>query len=72
MYLLVISNESFIIRAAKESHLQCQGRYEQVHVLLQRIPFSLTLYSLLLIGLDVVLGIRWLEQLGPVVCNWKQ
>jgi hypothetical protein len=39
---------------------------EHVLVLLQGIPFSLTLYSLLLIGLDVVLGIQWVKLLK---CN---
>jgi hypothetical protein len=34
--------------------------------------FSLTFYSLLLKGLDVVLGIQWLELLGSVVCDWKR
>jgi uncharacterized membrane protein (Fun14 family) len=38
----------------------------------QDIQFSLTLYSLPLIGLHMVLGIQWLEMLGSVVCNWKQ
>lgn len=39
---------------------------------LQGTLFSLTLYSLPLTGLDLVLGIQWLEMLGSVVCNWKQ
>lgn len=34
--------------------------------------FSLILCSLPLTGLDLVLGIQWLELLGYVVCNWKQ
>lgn len=32
--------------------------------------FHLTLYSLLLIGLNLVLGMQWLEQLGKVTCEW--
>ena len=24
-----------------------------------------------LTGLDLLLGVQWLEQLGPVVCNWQ-
>jgi hypothetical protein len=39
---------------------------------LQGIPFTLTLYSLPLIGLDMVLGVQWLEQLGTVGCDWKR
>lgn len=43
-----------------------------MQVAIQGIPFSLTLYSLPLTGLDIVLGVQWLELLGSVVCNWKQ
>ena len=71
LHLPVIPTESFIVQVANGQRLQCQGRYEQVHVLLQGIPFSLTLYSLPLTGLDLVLGIQWLEQLGSFVYNWK-
>lgn len=38
---------------------------------IQGFQFSTTLYSLPLHGLDVVLGIQWLEILGPVLCNRK-
>ncbi|KAH9648972.1 hypothetical protein KPL70_025802 [Citrus sinensis] len=31
---------------------------------------KITFYAL--VGLDVVLGVQWLESLGSVVCNWKQ
>lgn len=39
---------------------------------LQGTQFSLTCFSLRLIGLDLVLRVQWLEMLGSVVCNWKQ
>ena len=34
--------------------------------------FYLTLFSQNLTGLNLVLGVQWLEMLGSVVCNWKQ
>ena len=39
---------------------------------LQGTEFYLTFFSLPLIGLDLVLGVQWLEILGSMVCNWKQ
>ena len=48
------------------------GRYDKVRVELQGTEFYLTLFSLPLSGLDLVLGVQWLEMLGSVVCNWKQ
>ncbi|KAH9763048.1 hypothetical protein KPL70_001041 [Citrus sinensis] len=70
--LPVIPTKSFAVRVANGERLTCQGRFEEVQVNLQGITFSLTLYSLPLAGLDIVLGIQWLEMLGSMVCNWKQ
>lgn len=70
--LPVIPTKSFAVRVANGERLTCQGRFEEVQVNLQGITFSLILYSLPLAGLDMVLGIQWLEMLGSVVCNWKQ
>ncbi|XP_058111277.1 uncharacterized protein LOC131254302 [Magnolia sinica] len=70
--LPVVPTERFTVRVANGDKLKCQGRFEEVRVDLQGTLFSLTLYSLPLTGLDLVLGIQWLEMLGSVVCNWKQ
>lgn len=40
--------------------------------MLQGMSFAVNLYSLPLIGLDMVLGVQWLEQLGTVMCDWKR
>ncbi|KAK8482065.1 hypothetical protein V6N11_063350 [Hibiscus sabdariffa] len=62
----------FNVKVANGEPLQCQGRFENLPVDIQGINFVLTLYALPLRGLDLVLGVHWLEQLGTVVCNWKQ
>lgn len=72
LQLLVVPTESFNVKVVNEGPLKCQWRFENVHITLQGIPFVLTLYALPLIGLDLVLGVHWLEQLGIVVCNYKQ
>jgi len=71
LQLPVVPTESFNVRVVNGGPLKCQGRFENVHISLQGIPFVLTLYALPLVGLDLVLGVHWLEQ-GTVVCNWKQ
>lgn len=38
---------------------------------IEEAQFEITLYTLPLVGLDVVLGIHWLESLGPVLGDWK-
>ncbi|KAA8519438.1 hypothetical protein F0562_013687 [Nyssa sinensis] len=70
--LPVVPTEIFNVRVANGERLKCQGRFDKVMVNLQGIEFYLTLFSLSLSGLDLVLGIQWLEMLGSVVCNWKQ
>lgn len=70
--LPVVPTETFTIRVANGERLKCQGRFNKVVVNIQGIEFYLTLFSLPLSGLDLVLGIQWLEMLGSVVCNWKQ
>lgn len=59
------------VRVANGGHLQCSGKFEHVPLLVQGISFAVTLYSLPLMGLDMVLGVQWLKELGDVNCNWK-
>ena len=54
--LLVVPMKTLIVRVSNGEHLRCQGQFEEVQVDLQGTSFSLTLYFLPLIGLDVVLG----------------
>jgi hypothetical protein len=70
--LLVVPTKSFAGRIANGERLFCQGRFDEVQVNVQDIQFSLSLYSLPLVGLDMVLGIQWLTMLGSIICNWKQ
>ncbi|XP_024043371.1 uncharacterized protein LOC112100028 [Citrus clementina] len=70
--LPIIPTAGFSVRVANGETLSCKGKFEQVQVLLQEVPFTLTLYSLPITGLDMVLGVQWLEMLDSVVCNWKQ
>ncbi|KAH9648976.1 hypothetical protein KPL70_025802 [Citrus sinensis] len=72
LQLPVQPTSAFPVKVANREKVICQGKHDKVHVLIQDIPFELTLYSLPITGLDVVLGVQWLESLGSVVCNWKQ
>ena len=78
---LLVPTKSFVVNVASGERLLYQGHFEKVQMNLQGITFSLTLYnSLRLVGLDMVLGIQWLEMLGiqwlemlgSMVYNWKQ
>ena len=70
--LLVVPTEPFKVQVANGDSLKCRGRFDEASLNLQGVVFSLTLYSLPLTGLDIVLGIQWLELLGLVMCDWKR
>ena len=56
LQLPVVPTEPFNVKVANGDPLKCQGRFENVSVVLQGIPFTLTLYSLPLIGIGY--GVR--------------
>jgi hypothetical protein len=63
--------QEFTVNVANGEKLWCTERYANVLISIQDFQFSTTLYSLSLHGIDIVLGIQWLENLGPVLCDWK-
>jgi hypothetical protein len=62
--------KEFCVTVANGERLSCKEKYVDVKLRVQGLTFSVTLFSLPLTGLDVVLGVQWLEKLGPVVCDW--
>lgn len=70
--LPVVPTKPFNVKVANGKPLQCSGKFRNIPIILQGIPFIVTFYSLPILGLDVVLGVKWLQQLGTVQCNWKQ
>ncbi|CAA0265790.1 unnamed protein product [Arabidopsis thaliana] len=61
----------FSVRVADGHPLRCRGSYRHTAMLLGDASFTVDFYALQLSGLDVVLGVQWLESLGPILCNWK-
>ncbi|RVX01248.1 putative mitochondrial protein [Vitis vinifera] len=71
LHLPVVPMKLFIVRVANDGWLKCQGRFDKVSVNLQGTKFELTFFSLPLSGLDLVLGIQWLEMLGSVMMAYR-
>ncbi|CAL9231913.1 unnamed protein product [Arabidopsis halleri] len=61
----------FNVLVADGHPLRCHGAYRKVAMRLAGEIFVVDFYGLPLSGLDVVLGVSWLERLGPIVCDWK-
>ena len=50
--------------------LQCTHRYPQVQLQIQGHNFTIDLFGLALSGADMVLGVQWLRDLGPVTTDY--
>jgi hypothetical protein len=68
--LSVTPIDQFWVTVANGEKLCCREKHEGVKLLIQGLDMLVTFYSLPLNGLDAVLGIHWLEKLGPVICDW--
>ncbi|OMP09787.1 Retroviral aspartyl protease [Corchorus olitorius] len=51
--------------------LKCSGRISDLNIELQQHQFTLDLFLLDIHGAEVVLGIQWLSQLGPIVMDFS-
>lgn len=57
LHLHVVSTKPFTVRVTNWNKLHCQERFEHVHIMLQGIYFSFTLYLSYLTKLDLVFGV---------------
>lgn len=62
---------SFLVKVANGEPMRCRASYGAVEMQIGTATFTMTLYALPLVGLDLVLGVKWLETLGPIICDWK-
>lgn len=69
--LKITAAQPFNVRVADGFPLRCQGAYRKVAMDVGGATFTVDLFSLPLTGLDVVLGMSWLEMLGPTMCDWR-
>lgn len=61
----------FNVRVADGHPLRCRGSYRRVNMDLSGASVLLEFFVLPLQGLDIVLGVQWLELLGPTLWDWK-
>ena len=51
--------------------LECCWLCEAVTIDLQTASFTVDLYVLPIVGANVILGVQWLQSLGPVLTNYN-
>lgn len=49
-----------------------EGQSKGIKVTIQNTCFSMNVFILILIGCDMVLGIQWLRELGPILWNFEE
>ncbi|OMO71659.1 hypothetical protein COLO4_28149 [Corchorus olitorius] len=60
----------FSVRVGNDEFLQCTGMISCLPVKLEGLALDLDLFLLDIHGADVVLGIQWLSQLGPILADF--
>ncbi|CAA0819701.1 Unknown protein, partial [Striga hermonthica] len=70
--LLATKVDPFDVRVVNGEKLRCHKYYRDVPINLQGETIKADLYSLPLVGPDIVLGVQWLEGLGEVKTNYKE
>ncbi|OMO53595.1 Retrotransposon gag protein [Corchorus olitorius] len=67
--LVVQPSPPLTVSVGNWATLQCSGRVTDLQIDLQQHQFKLDLYILDIHGAEVVLGVQWLSQLGPILMD---
>lgn len=68
--LLMTRVDVFRVKVVNGEGLNCDKMYKGVPIKIQGVTITANLYALPHFGPDVVLGVQWLENLGPVVSDY--
>ncbi|MCH84285.1 retrotransposon-derived protein PEG10-like, partial [Trifolium medium] len=70
LHLPVQPLSSFTVMVGNGEHLHCTGICNDIPIVVNDHTFSISLYVLPIQGADVVLGVQWLQTLGPFVSDF--
>ncbi|XP_041009343.1 uncharacterized protein LOC121253391 [Juglans microcarpa x Juglans regia] len=70
--LPIVANDTVRVKVANGELVDSEGKVKGVHVGIQWAMFVLDMYVLVLVGCDMVLGVHWLQGLGPILWNFKE
>ncbi|XP_019450613.1 PREDICTED: uncharacterized protein LOC109352884 [Lupinus angustifolius] len=69
--LPITETPKFPVMVGNGAHIFCSRLCDQTPITLQQIEFLIPFYLLPIKGADVVLGIEWLQTLGPIVSDFS-
>lgn len=70
LHLKATQVEPFKVKVASGEGLRCDITYKDIPIKVQGLTIRADLYALPLVGLDIILGVQWLEGLGQVVSDY--
>jgi len=71
LHLLPTTSPNFTVMVGNGSHIHCSGLCTNVPITLQNHVFSIPFYLFPIQGADVVLGMAWLRDLGPLSADFS-
>ncbi|KAF7833242.1 Transposon Ty3-G Gag-Pol polyprotein [Senna tora] len=69
--LPMVQISPFRVQTGSGVYLQCTHKCEQVKLVIQEYIFIVDLFVLDIKGVDIVLGVQWLAELGDITINHK-
>jgi hypothetical protein len=67
----IVHQPGLSVKVANGERLQSYGAYKATTITIQGESFVVDCYTLPLEGFDVILGIQWLQSLGPITWDFK-
>ena len=65
-------SQTFQVMVANREKITCAGRCKGVALLIQGITIQVDFFVLPVVVCQVVLGVQWLETLGPITTDYKK
>ncbi|KAH7532957.1 hypothetical protein FEM48_Zijuj04G0078500 [Ziziphus jujuba var. spinosa] len=69
--LPVVHGSPFQVMVANREKIQCFGKCVGLELIIQGCTVKADFYVLLVAACQVVLGVQWLETIGPIQTNYK-
>ena len=70
--LKILQTSDFVVKVGNGQQVNSQGRCEEVAVQFPSLLVTQDFYLFPLEGLELVLGLAWLDTLGDVIANFRE
>ncbi|KAF5480102.1 hypothetical protein F2P56_000872 [Juglans regia] len=72
VHIPLVDEDKIRVKVANGEMVNSEGKVKGVNVSVQGSCFLVDMYVLVLTGCDMVLGVHWLQGLGPILWNFKE